>query len=62
MADEWKLHHHGPVYNSDSSDLSTSSDNPLDWVCDELKGRATGIFLPLEKGDVLVQEGNVVYS
>ena len=57
MADEsWTLH--DPVYhNSDGSDLSASSENPLDWACDELKGRATGIFLPLEEEDVLVQEG-----
>ena len=45
---------HSPIANSNGAD---SGDNPLDWTCEDLKGRATGIFLPLEKDDVLVKEG-----
>ena len=54
MADEsWKL----PSPIPSSGDLTNSCENPLDFTCEDLKGRATGIFLPLDREDVLVKEG-----
>ena len=50
----WKLH--GPISDSDGDSLFTS-ENPLDWTCEELKGRATALFFPLNDGEILVQEG-----
>ena len=51
----WRLH--SPITNSTNNEASTSCDNPLDWTCEDVKGRATGLFFPLEKDDVLVKEG-----
>ena len=52
----WKLH--SPV--SDRSTSPSSAENPLDWTCEELKGRATAVFFPLNDGEILVQEGSLV--
>ena len=51
----WKLH--SPV--SDHSTSPSSAENPLDWTCEELKGRATAVFFPLNDGEILVQEGSL---
>ena len=51
----WKLH--SPV--SDRSTSPSSAENPLDWTCEELKGRATAVFFPLNDGEILVQEGSL---
>lgn len=37
--------------------LSDSYDNPFDWTYEELKGRATGIYLPMDRDEVLVKDG-----
>ena len=54
----WKLHGPCPISNGKDQELSDSCENPLDWTCEDLKGRATGIFLPLDKSEVLVKEGS----
>ena len=54
----WKLH--GPISDSCEDEplfTSSPSENPLDWTCEELKGRATALFFPLTDGEILVQEG-----
>ena len=56
-ADLWKLH--GPVSDSDAFS-SSPTENPLDWTCEELKGRATALFFPLSDGEILVREGTYV--
>ena len=53
----WKLH--GPVSDSDAF-ASSPTENPLDWTCEELKGRATALFFPLSDGEILVREGTCV--
>ena len=55
MADSRKLP--SPISNSDGSDHSSSCENPFDWSCEGLKGRTTGIFVPLEKDEILVKDG-----
>ena len=40
-----------------SQDLSGSCENPFDWTYEELKGRATGIYLPMDRDEVLVKDG-----
>lgn len=37
--------------------LSDSCENPFDWTYEELKGRATGIYLPMDRDEVLVKDG-----
>ena len=55
----WKLH--GPVSDPDAF-ASSPTENPLDWTCEELKGRATALFFPLSDGEILVREGIYVRS
>ena len=44
------------ISNSSGSDHSSSRENPFDWSYEGLKERATGIFLPLEKDEILVKD------
>lgn len=60
MDGTWLLHTNTPFGNSGRSPFEESKgfcENSLEFACDEVRGKATGIFLPLEKDEVLVKEG-----